>query len=280
MDAEFDREDTFIFDDDAASENINSHDLQNSDNVSETSLSALETIVEETKPYVPTHYFVDYENVRASGLTGIEYLRENDEVIVVYTANAESISWDLYSILKSRNVCPIKVPTGPQSADKHLIALLASDVGFHGNTCKYVVVSNDAGYAPILSLLHQRFNVFAQRKTILRAVAHSTPAPSFGTEADSLLFFSEPSSAPETPRIVNGACEAGFLRFVNIIRQVVSLSESDEKYVKLRECWTRFCNDGKQRTVLQLCHDTLCSALHSEGEELFRTLKDKFQNLK
>ena len=283
MDSIFDAENPCPLDTGAKYEKTSSYAYQDADDVSESPASALETM-EDVKPYVATHFFVDYENVRAAGLTGIEYLREVDEVIVVYTANAESISWDLLPILRNRNVYPIKVPTGPQSADKHLIALLASDIGFHGNTCKYAVVSHDSGYAPILTLLHERFGVFVQRKTILRADPTQKQAPSTPlvvSEHDSLLSFSSSENLQDKNQETVPECYASIatnLRLLENLEELTSSQRDDvtRTFVQLAFDKTKGSNTTPFKTIV--CA-TLKAVLGEEvGGDVYRNHKKQFTN--
>ena len=42
------------------------------------------------------YYLVDYENVHKAGLNGIEELKSTDTVIIFYSANADSLSFELH----------------------------------------------------------------------------------------------------------------------------------------------------------------------------------------
>ncbi len=124
---------------------------------------------ETTNKRVPTRFYLDYENVREGGLDGVLNLPEGDEIVVVYTENAHNASWDLYSILRSRTVIPVKAPTGDQSADKRLIAQLAADVGVNGSSLRYVVVTGDKGFVDVIGFLKREYGVDVERCESIRA---------------------------------------------------------------------------------------------------------------
>ena len=46
-----------------------------------------------------TVYLVDFENVRSSGLKGVENLGEDDKVIIFYSKNADAITFDVHMLL-------------------------------------------------------------------------------------------------------------------------------------------------------------------------------------
>ena len=41
-------------------------------------------------------YLVDFENVKSRGLTGIDSLDENDTVIIFYSENSDTISFEMH----------------------------------------------------------------------------------------------------------------------------------------------------------------------------------------
>ena len=67
----------------------------------------------------PTRYFlIDYENVHMAGLQGLEDLRKSDRVIVFYSQNADSLSFDVMRMISATkaHVDYIKVDTQGRNA--------------------------------------------------------------------------------------------------------------------------------------------------------------------
>ena len=46
-----------------------------------------------------TVYLVDFENVRSSGLKGVENLSDDDKVVIFYSKNADAITFDVHMLL-------------------------------------------------------------------------------------------------------------------------------------------------------------------------------------
>ncbi len=94
------------------------------------------------------YYLVDYENVHKSGLNGIEELRRTDTVIIFYSENADSLSFELHHYLaQSKAVVKyIKVDTeGKNALDFQLSSYIGYLIG-RNEHCKCYIVSNDKGY--------------------------------------------------------------------------------------------------------------------------------------
>ena len=44
-------------------------------------------------------YLVDFENVKSKGLVGIDRLTEDDHVIIFYSENSDTISFDMHCMV-------------------------------------------------------------------------------------------------------------------------------------------------------------------------------------
>ena len=94
------------------------------------------------------YYLVDYENVHKVGLSGIEELKSSDSVYIFYSANADSLSFELHNFLKATKakVDYIKVDTeGKNALDFQLSSYIGYLIG-RDEHCKCYIVSNDRGY--------------------------------------------------------------------------------------------------------------------------------------
>ncbi|MBD5142336.1 MAG: hypothetical protein K2H93_06105 [Oscillospiraceae bacterium] len=94
------------------------------------------------------YYLVDYENVHKAGLNGIEELHRTDTVIIFYSENADSLSFELHHYLANTKavVKYIKVDTdGKNALDFQLSSYIGYLIG-RNEHCKCYIVSNDKGY--------------------------------------------------------------------------------------------------------------------------------------
>lgn len=95
-------------------------------------------------------YYVDYENVHAKGLEGLDLLTKRDSVVVFYTANSNSMSitTHLDLVATKAKVEFIKVTCGTANAlDFQLSSQLGYDIAKHGTrNVSYYIVSKDRGY--------------------------------------------------------------------------------------------------------------------------------------
>ncbi len=94
------------------------------------------------------YFLIDYENVNKAGLDGIDELRRSDKVILFYSQNADSLSFEVMQLLSASKaqIEYIKVDTMGRNA---LDFQLASYVGYllgMNEGCKVFIVSNDRGY--------------------------------------------------------------------------------------------------------------------------------------
>ena len=118
-----------------------------------------------SKKYFPDNYFIDYENVGAAGLKGIENLGKECMVTVFYTEKAQSITFDILDLLRNSSACVVfnKVHVGTKNA---LDFQLASQLGFtisenlkHFKNAghRYFIISHDNGYNALLNYWSSRY---------------------------------------------------------------------------------------------------------------------------
>lgn len=93
-------------------------------------------------------YLIDFENVKSKGLNGIEQLGENDKVIIFYSENSDTISFEMHrKVMQSpADIEYLKVRVGGKNAlDFQLSTLLgfmvAKDIYSH-----IFIISNDKGF--------------------------------------------------------------------------------------------------------------------------------------
>lgn len=93
-------------------------------------------------------YLVDFENVKKDGLDGIHKLGEEDKVCILYSKNADSITFEQHrKIMESKaEITLCKVDVGSKNA---LDFQLATQLGFliaNKTSDSYYIVSKDKGF--------------------------------------------------------------------------------------------------------------------------------------
>jgi hypothetical protein len=104
-------------------------------------------------------FFIDFENVHSEGMTGVDHLTEADEVVIFYSNNADSITFDILHKLmfcKSK-LSYYKIKRGGKNA---LDFQLSCYLGFRINkdpTAEFYIISKDNGYDFIMDFWEQGY---------------------------------------------------------------------------------------------------------------------------
>lgn len=98
-------------------------------------------------------YLIDYENVSASGLDGLETLCAQDSVLIFYTENADRLTFSAHRrLMESKaRIRYYKVESGSKNA---LDFQLASYLGYliHEDTgSSYYIISKDSGFESVIN---------------------------------------------------------------------------------------------------------------------------------
>lgn len=151
-------------------------------------------------------YLVDFENVKSKGLTGIDSLDENDKVIIFYSENSDTISFEMHQkvLLSRAQIQYLKVNVGGKNAlDFQLATLLGYLVG-RDEYSHIFVISNDKGFDFLHDFWQAKFEptpdcIVYRTRTITAAVnfaqAGKTDEP---TEDNVQEDLTEATSVPET----------------------------------------------------------------------------------
>lgn len=134
-------------------------------------------------------FLVDFENVKSSGLNGVGRLDASDQVVIFYSENADSMTFDLHEqINKSKaDISFQKVSVGIKNA---LDFQLATYLGYlicrnehKEQAARYYVVTKDRGYSSLETYWTQRgFQV-----VLVGSLASSKIVPSEQEPAEPLL---------------------------------------------------------------------------------------------
>lgn len=101
------------------------------------------------------YYFIDFENVKSEGLTGIKSLHKQDKVLVLYSKNANKLEIELVKDIFTSS-CQISFVEiehlGKNSLDFQLCTLLGYIIGgFRGTKLNLFIVSKDKGYDSVIN---------------------------------------------------------------------------------------------------------------------------------
>lgn len=106
-------------------------------------------------------YLVDFENVNSKGVIGIEQLKltENDRVIIYYSSNANSLTFELHNeIMRSKAKIEYrKITSDSKNAlDFVLICELGRFTALNPDDC-YYIVSNDGDYDNVIKHINKHY---------------------------------------------------------------------------------------------------------------------------
>ena len=93
-------------------------------------------------------YLVDFENVKSKGLTGIDRLTEDDHVIIFYSENSDTISFEMHClVMKAKaSVDYMKVRVGGKNALDFQLSTLLGYLVAKGDNTHLFIISNDKGF--------------------------------------------------------------------------------------------------------------------------------------
>ena len=93
-------------------------------------------------------FLIDFENVHSEGMTGVDHLTDSDEVVIFYSNNADSVSFDVLHKLmfcKSK-LSYYKIKRGGKNAlDFQLSCYLGYRI-HKDPEAEYYIISKDCGY--------------------------------------------------------------------------------------------------------------------------------------
>ncbi len=173
-------------------------------------------------------FLIDFENISMGGLTGIDQLTADDQILLFYSEMANKISIDLHLQLER---CPAKreyfcVKTGRKNAlDFQLATHLGYLIATHPKT-HYAIVSKDEGFNALVDFWEQR-NCHVHRCVNL------TPAPSTNDQTPSPLAEALPNDLEKIPAIEEIMAE--YQTRQNINNALVKVFGADKAYLLYRD---------------------------------------------
>lgn len=124
-------------------------------------------------------FLIDFENVKSAGLAGLEQLDAADDVVILYSANSNTLSFEMHQKILQSPACVDYYQIrrgGKNSLDFQLSSLLGYLLGT-GDYSHLYVVSNDSGFDVLRDFWTSDFVptecVVYRRGSIAACLAHS-----------------------------------------------------------------------------------------------------------
>ena len=181
------------------------------------------------KPFMAT-YLIDYENVKSEGIKGIAQLSEEDRVVIFYSHNADTITFEAMDMIfnSKAQVSKYKILCGGKNALDFQLSTYLGYLIHEAKDSYFYIISKDNGFKHVVDFWKRTFrfdgyvycfatiadgnarqNRFknATAKERARAMEEELAAMSEELEAqgDIDLEESEEDSSPETKEAVEGA---------------------------------------------------------------------------
>ena len=192
------------------------------------------------------YYLIDYENVKADGLDGIEELDREDVVHIFYSENADKLTFDmLHMIMKSRaKIIYQKVSVGRKNAlDFQLSSYLGYLIGGSDEKGRYnyYIVSKDNGYDVLASFWSQQ-NVRVREIAAISTEKREAAERELAEKVEAILGSSEDAAAVtkiitsyKTKQGINNALQKKFPDRVKEIYRAIKPLIADKKGVRSEE---------------------------------------------
>ncbi|MCL2633018.1 MAG: PIN domain-containing protein [Oscillospiraceae bacterium] len=203
-------------------------------------------------------FLIDFENVHSEGMAGVDSLTDNDEVVIFYSANADSVTFELLHKLmfcKAR-LRYFKIRRGGRNAlDFQLSSFLGYLISKHGENAEFYLISKDNGFDFVMDFWESGcIDVKPDIKrfaTVRIMLASEGKKPEKIEKAEKIEKVEKIEKAPE----------------VQVAVIVENSSDIDEKVEKL-------LSDSKSSHELYI--STVKTFGQKKGVEIYRNIKSRF----
>jgi len=124
-------------------------------------------------------FLIDFENVKSAGLVGIETLGIDDQVVILYSANSNTISFEMHQKIMTceANVEYYQIRRGGKNSLDFQLSSLLGFLLASGLYTHLYVISNDSGFDALYDFWTSQYiptdSIVYRRANIAAAVAHS-----------------------------------------------------------------------------------------------------------
>jgi len=197
-------------------------------------------------------FLIDFENVHSEGMAGVDTLTDNDEVVIFYSANADTVSFELLHKLMfcKAKLSYFKIRRGGRNA---LDFQLSSYLGYLVSTrrdAEFYLISKDNGFDFVIDFWESGcIDVKPDIKRFYTVKAVFGQKPRAITEADEAII--EVSEIPEIVEVT-----------------LVNEANEDDEIVE------RLLADSKSSHELYI--STVKKFGQKKGVEIYRNIKSRF----
>ena len=124
-------------------------------------------------------FLIDFENVKSAGLVGIETLGMEDQVVILYSQNSNTLSFEMHQKILSceANVEYYQIRRGGKNSLDFQLSTLLGYLLASGLYTHLYIISNDSGFDALYDFWSSQYIptdcVVYRRPNIANAVAHS-----------------------------------------------------------------------------------------------------------
>lgn len=122
-------------------------------------------------------YLIDYENVNADGMQGVERLEQTDRVMIFYSEHADRLTFELHRKLNdsAAQVEYIKVGTNKKHAlDFQLVSFLGYLLAKYEDE-QFYIISRDNGFRNVISFWDEKDITIVQLASIQQSMEEEEP---------------------------------------------------------------------------------------------------------
>lgn len=116
-------------------------------------------------------FLIDYENVNSAGLHGIGQIDRHDRVILFYSHEANTLSFEVMDEMLAANIMPERVciaHSGKNALDFQLVTFLGYLIAKE-KADEYYIISRDAGYQAAILFCREYLGVKVQLKSSIKS---------------------------------------------------------------------------------------------------------------
>ena len=254
-------------------------------------------------------YLVDFENVKSKGLEGIDKLEETDNVIIFFSENSDTLSFEMHQkVLSSKaDIEYFKVSVGGKNAlDFQLSTLLGFMVAKETYTHIFVI-SNDKGFDFLHAFWCGKYidapsTLVYRTRTIKGAIEYESiiseqerleeNIEEIQLELDNELEQAEPQPQPEQPQQAVAETEAEPLKQEKAKKQPAKKAKRskarsfDEMFSELLEgtCETQYYDNIRSLFIAsetkEEFHNSLAKIYKQQGSDIYKAIKSRYLKLK
>ena len=239
-------------------------------------------------------FLIDFENVKSGGLNGLEKLTPSDHVIILYSANSNTLSFEMHQkiIQSEAKVEYYQIRRGGKnSLDFQLASLLGYLVKSEEYSHLYIV-SNDSGFDVLRDFWTSGFlqtnTIVYRRADIAGCVSHA--------EMTRMLQQDEEIIETEPMELLQPSCEISPQdKLPEVVQQLEPMQsepeeQSQEKPLLQQEVDTGILNETEYIEIRKLAASTqgkqefyrklIGKYGQKQGLEIYKSMKSDYQSLK